>query len=81
MIGLRAADYHAERPSLHGWWARRDEHTPAGRVLPCHAAETLPGSTFPRCATVRSPRSGGIHRCFAVSADRLEPDPALLRAT
>ncbi len=42
-------DYHAERPkSCMGGWARRLMNvTPSGRVLPCHAAETLPGFAFP----------------------------------
>jgi pyrroloquinoline quinone biosynthesis protein E len=42
-------DYHAERPkACMGGWARRLMNiTPAGHVLPCHAAETLPGFDFP----------------------------------
>ena len=42
-------DYHAERPkACMGGWARRLMNiTPTGRVLPCHAAETLLGFTFP----------------------------------
>jgi pyrroloquinoline quinone biosynthesis protein E len=42
-------DYHAERPkACMGGWARRFMNiTPSGRVLPCHAAETLPGFAFP----------------------------------
>lgn len=38
-------DYHARRPkACMGGWARRFLNvTPSGRVLPCHAAETIPG--------------------------------------
>ncbi len=38
-------DYYASRPkACMGGWARRFLNvTPAGRVLPCHAAETIPG--------------------------------------
>lgn len=41
-------DYYARRPkSCMGGWARRFMNvTPRGRVLPCHAAETIPGMTF-----------------------------------
>jgi pyrroloquinoline quinone biosynthesis protein E len=42
-------DYYAHRPkACMGGWARRFLNvTPSGRVLPCHAAETLPGLRFP----------------------------------
>jgi pyrroloquinoline quinone biosynthesis protein E len=42
-------DYYAKRPkACMGGWARRLINiTPSGRVLPCHAAETLPGFDFP----------------------------------
>jgi len=41
-------DYYADRPkSCMGGWARRFLNvTPSGRVLPCHAAETIPGLVF-----------------------------------
>ncbi|CAO3431911.1 pyrroloquinoline quinone biosynthesis protein PqqE [Azospirillum doebereinerae] len=41
-------DYYARRPkSCMGGWARRFMNvTPRGRVLPCHAAETIPGLAF-----------------------------------
>jgi pyrroloquinoline quinone biosynthesis protein E len=44
-----APDYHARYPkACMGGWARRSINvTPSGKVLPCHAAETLPGLTFP----------------------------------
>ena len=43
-----APDYHARYPkACMGGWARRIMNvTPAGKVLPCHAAETLPGLSF-----------------------------------
>jgi len=42
-------DYYARRPkACMGGWARRFLNiSPAGKVLPCHAAETLPGFAFP----------------------------------
>ncbi len=45
-------DYYARRPkACMGGWARRFLNvTPAGKVLPCHAAETLPGLRFPNVA-------------------------------
>ncbi|WP_374305993.1 pyrroloquinoline quinone biosynthesis protein PqqE [Methylocella sp.] len=41
-------DYHARYPkACMGGWARRTFNiTPAGKVLPCHAAETIPGLEF-----------------------------------
>lgn len=42
-------DYYAMRPkACMGGWARRFMNiSPAGKALPCHAAETLPGLDFP----------------------------------
>ena len=42
-------DYHAKRPKacMGGWGRRVLAITPAGRALPCHAAESLPGLDFP----------------------------------
>jgi PqqA peptide cyclase len=41
-------DYHAHYPkACMGGWARRTLNvTPTGKVLPCHAAETIPGLEF-----------------------------------
>jgi pyrroloquinoline quinone biosynthesis protein E len=41
-------DYHARRPKacMGGWGRRFLNVTPTGKVLPCHAAETIPGLTF-----------------------------------
>ncbi len=48
-----APDYHARYPkACMGGWARRSMNvTPTGRVLPCHAAETIPGLAFPSVVT------------------------------
>ncbi|MBW4025702.1 MAG: pyrroloquinoline quinone biosynthesis protein PqqE [Proteobacteria bacterium] len=42
-------DYHADRPKacMGGWAQRFIVVTPSGRALPCHAAETIPGLSFP----------------------------------
>jgi pyrroloquinoline quinone biosynthesis protein E len=42
-------DYHAVRPKscMNGWGRRFLNISPAGRALPCHAAERLPGIAFP----------------------------------
>ena len=41
-------DYHAKYPKacMGGWGKRLINVTPSGRVLPCHAAETIPGLVF-----------------------------------
>lgn len=54
-------DYYARRPkSCMGGWARQFVNiTPVGKVLPCHAAETLPGLEFD---SVRDRRLGDIWR-------------------
>jgi pyrroloquinoline quinone biosynthesis protein E len=45
-------DYYAHRPKacMGGWGRRFLNVTPAGKVLPCHAAESLPGLDFPNVA-------------------------------
>jgi len=42
-------DYYADQPKpcMGGWGQRFMNISPAGRVLPCHAAETIPNVTFP----------------------------------
>jgi pyrroloquinoline quinone biosynthesis protein E len=49
VIDYVVPDYHAARPkACMGGWARRFINiSPTGLALPCHAAETLPGFTFP----------------------------------
>ncbi len=48
VIDLVVPDYYARRPkACMGGWARRSLNVvPSGRVLPCHAAETIPGLKF-----------------------------------
>jgi PqqA peptide cyclase len=48
MIDLVVPDYYARRPKacMGGWGRRSLNVTPSGRVLPCHAAETIPGLNF-----------------------------------
>jgi pyrroloquinoline quinone biosynthesis protein E len=43
-------DYYAERPKtcMGGWGRQTLNVAPDGRVLPCHAAETIPGLLFER---------------------------------
>jgi pyrroloquinoline quinone biosynthesis protein E len=42
------ADYHARypKPCMGGWGTTGLNVNPEGRVLPCHAAETIPGLVF-----------------------------------
>jgi PqqA peptide cyclase len=49
VIDYVVPDYHALRPkACMGGWARRFiTVTPAGKVLPCHIAESLPGLQIP----------------------------------
>jgi pyrroloquinoline quinone biosynthesis protein E len=48
VIDLVVPDYYARRPKpcLGGWGRRSLNVTPSGRVLPCHAAETIRGLEF-----------------------------------
>jgi len=52
VIDYVVPDYYAHRPKacMGGWGRRFLNVTPAGKVLPCHAAETLPGLDFPTVA-------------------------------
>jgi pyrroloquinoline quinone biosynthesis protein E len=47
-IDFVAPDYYAKRPKpcMGGWGRGSMNITPTGKVLPCHAAETLPGLSF-----------------------------------
>jgi pyrroloquinoline quinone biosynthesis protein E len=49
VIDYVVPDYYARRPKacMGGWGRRFLNVTPAGKVLPCHAAESLPGFDFP----------------------------------
>ena len=48
VIDLVVPDYYAAYPKAcaGGWGRRLMNVTPAGKVLPCHAAETIPGLEF-----------------------------------
>ena len=52
VIDYVVPDYYAHRPKacMGGWGRRFLNVTPSGKVLPCHAAETLPGLRFPTVA-------------------------------
>jgi pyrroloquinoline quinone biosynthesis protein E len=47
-IDLVVPDYYASRPKpcMGGWGMRSLNVTPSGAVLPCHAAQTIPGLEF-----------------------------------
>ncbi|MCU0945682.1 MAG: pyrroloquinoline quinone biosynthesis protein PqqE [Rubritepida sp.] len=49
VIDYVVPDYHAARPKacMGGWGSRFLAVSPAGRVLPCHAAESIAGMDFP----------------------------------
>jgi pyrroloquinoline quinone biosynthesis protein E len=49
VIDYVVPDYHAMRPKacMGGWGNRFLGVSPAGRVLPCHAAESIAGMAFP----------------------------------
>ena len=53
VIDYVVPDYHASRPKacMGGWAQRFINISPAGKALPCHAAETLPGFNFPSVTT------------------------------
>ncbi len=53
VIDYVTPDYYATRPKacMGGWGRQFLNVTPSGRVLPCHAAESLPGLTFPSVRT------------------------------
>src|SRR5262249_62378719 len=48
VIDAVVPDYYARfpKPCVGGWGRRSLNVTPAGKVLPCHAAETIPGLEF-----------------------------------
>jgi pyrroloquinoline quinone biosynthesis protein E len=53
VIDYVVPDYYASEPKgcMGGWGRRFLNVSPAGRVLPCHAAETLPGFDWPSVRT------------------------------
>lgn len=54
VIDYVVPDYHAKRPKacMGGWGRTVIAVSPAGRALPCHAAEGLPGFDFPDVRTL-----------------------------
>ncbi len=52
VIDAVVPDYYARRPKpcVGGWGRRSLNVTPAGKVLPCHAAETIPAPDVSQCA-------------------------------
>ncbi|MDT8343288.1 MAG: pyrroloquinoline quinone biosynthesis protein PqqE [Thermohalobaculum sp.] len=50
VIDYVTADHHADypKPCMGGWGSTGLNVTPDGRVMPCHAAHTIPGFDFPR---------------------------------
>jgi pyrroloquinoline quinone biosynthesis protein E len=74
-------DYYAHRPKacMGGWGRRFLNITPAGKVLPCHAAETLPGLRFPIVAEA-SPDIWYNWLCTFRGADGWPTLPIHLRA-
>jgi pyrroloquinoline quinone biosynthesis protein E len=48
VIDAVVPDYYARypKPCMGGWGRRSLNVTPAGKVLPCHAAESIPGLEF-----------------------------------
>ncbi len=60
VIDYVVPDYYAHLPkSCMGGWGRRFlTVTPTGLVLPCHAAESLPGFAFPSVRDPRWPKYG-----------------------
>jgi len=48
VIDSALPDYYARlpKPCMGGWGRRSVNVTPSGKVLPCHAAEIIPGLTF-----------------------------------
>ena len=59
-IDFVVPDYYAKRPKpcMGGWGKGIMNVTPSGKVLPCHAAETITTSSSTTCATARCSTSG-----------------------
>ena len=74
VIDLVVPDYYARRPkACMGGWARRSLNvTPSGRVLPCHAAETIPGLQFWSVRDHSLQTSGRIASLSGISRHRLD---------
>ena len=72
VIDYVVPDYYARRPKacMGGWGRRFLNVTPTGKVLPCHAAETLPGLRFQASSKRASRRSGTAPQPSPSSAAR-----------
>jgi pyrroloquinoline quinone biosynthesis protein E len=70
VIDYVVPDYHAERPKacMGGWGRRFLAVSPAGKILPCHAAESLEGMAFPNVREVSL--EDAWHRSEAFNAYR-----------
>ena len=66
-------DYYAKYPKacMGGWGRRLMLINPAGKVLPCHAAEVLPDCHSRMCARKRWHGSGRNRRRFSASAEKI----------
>ena len=69
VIDYVVPDYYAQQPkSCMGGWGRQFLNiTPSGKVLPCHAAETIPGLQFDSVAHRPLSHIGNIRRPFSAS--------------
>ena len=80
VIDAVVPDYHARlpKPCVGGWGRRSLNVTPSGRVLPCHAAESIPGlDVLERARAFARPISGPIRRRSTRSAAPIScPRPA-----
>ena len=78
VIDYVVPDYYARSPKacMGGWGRRFLNVTPAGKVLPCHAAETIPGAAISdRRASKRSPKSGPLAGLQAYRGTDWMPEP------
>ena len=70
VIDYVVPDYHAQRPKacMGGWGRRFLAVSPAGKILPCHAAESLEGMAFPNVREISLDEAW--HRSAAFNAYR-----------
>ncbi len=78
VIDYVAPDYYARRPKacMGGWGRRFLVVSPTGKVLPCHAAESIPGLDFERIGDRPLEeiwRDGEAFRCFRGTHWMAEP--------
>ena len=74
VIDAVVPDYYARypKPCLGGWARRSLNVTPSGKVLPCHAAETIPHLEFGMCASTHWLRFGRARRFPSLSRDQVD---------